>query len=254
MDTARAWFINLFLICSTGTKVMITTGLPHGSKTEIVDVVSGETCVDLDDSPLYNRGAVGASLYGTPVICGGAYETYFQNCYKFINGGWQEFASMNNKRWLAAGVMYKKTFHVFGGCVNDSFIGLQTSDIISIDGGVEYGPDLPTGVLDHAITSINASMSILTGGRTSLHLFSPLTWYFNHETSIFSPGPSLLEGRNGHGSATCVDMVTKEKIPIISGGYGNGYMKLDSTELLINEEWQQGTIHAKQHALQIYPL
>ena len=237
MDTARAWFINLFLICSTGTKVMITTGLPHGSKTEIVDVLSGETCVDLDDSPLYNRGAVGANLYGTPVICGGAYETYFQNCYKFINGGWQEFASMNNIRWLAAGVMYKKTFHVFGGS-NGSYSGLQTSEIISIDGGVEYGPDLPTGVFGHAITSINATMSILTGGPTSTHFFSPLTWYFNHETKTFSSGPSLLVGRHGHGSATVVDQVTSAKIPIIAGG-GNG-VAVNSTELLINGQWQSG--------------
>ena len=241
MDTARAWFINLFLICSTGTKVMITTGLPHSSdtKTEIVDVVSGETCADLDDSPLYNRGAVGANLYGTPVICGGAYETYFQNCYKFINGGWQEFASMNNKRWLAAGVLYKKTFHVFGGTVNDSFIGLQTSDIISIDGGVEDGPDLPTGVYGHAITSINATMSILTGGNTNVHYFSPLTWYFNHETKSFSSGPSLLVGRHGHSSATVVDKVTSAKIPIVAGG-GCG-AALNSTELIINGQWQSGT-------------
>ena len=241
MDTARAWFINLFLICSTGTKVMITTGLPHGSKTEIVDVVSGETCVDLDDSPLYNRGAVGANLYGSPVICGGAYVTYFENCYKFINGGWQKFASMNNKRWLAAGVMYKKSFHVFGGSADNLQTSLQTSEIISIDGGVEYGPDLPTGVFGHAITSINATMSILTGGQTSVHYFSPLTWYFNHETETFSSGPSLLVGRHGHGSATVVDKVTSAKIPIIAGG-GNG-VALNSTELLINGQWQSGKIH-----------
>ena len=218
---------------------MITTGLPHGSKTEIVDVVSGETCVDLDDSPLYNRGAVGANLYGSPVICGGAYVTYFENCYKFINGGWQKFASMNNKRWLAAGVMYKKSFHVFGGSPDNLETSLQTSEIISIDGGVEYGPDLPTGVFGHAITSINATMSILTGGQTSVHYFSPLTWYFNHETETFSSGPSLLVGRHGHGSATVVDKVTSAKIPIIAGG-GNG-VALNSTELLINGQWQSGT-------------
>ena len=218
---------------------MITTGLPHGSKTEIVDVVSGETCVDLDDSPLFNRAAVGANLYGTPVICGGAYVTYFENCYKFINGGWQKFASMNNKRWLAAGVMYKKSFHVFGGSPDNLETSLQTSEIISIDGGVEYGPDLPTGVFGHAITSINATMSILTGGQTSVHYFSPLTWYFNHETETFSSGPSLLVGRHGHGSATVVDKVTSAKIPIIAGG-GNG-VALNSTELLINGQWQSGT-------------
>ena len=68
--------------------------------------------------------------------------------------------------------------------------------------------------------------------------YSPLTWYFNHETNVFSSGPSLLEGRWGHGSATIVDKVTKAKIPMVTGGwYGDR-----TTELLINGIWQSGTI------------
>ena len=86
--------------------------------------------------------------------------------------------------------------------------------------------------------SINSTVSLLSGGYTSAT--SPLTWYFNHETNVFSSGPSLLQGRNGHGSATVVDKVTKEKIPMVTGGYGNSG-RLDSTELLINGEWQLGT-------------
>ena len=53
---------------------MITTGRPDSSatKTEVVDVVNGESCADLADFPLENHGeAVGANLHGTPVVCGG---------------------------------------------------------------------------------------------------------------------------------------------------------------------------------------
>ena len=52
---------------------MITTGSPSSSatKTEVVDVVNGESCADLADFPLENCGAVGANLHGTPVVCGG---------------------------------------------------------------------------------------------------------------------------------------------------------------------------------------
>ena len=52
---------------------MITTGRPDSSatKTEVVDVVNGESCADLADFPLENCGAVGANLHGTPVVCGG---------------------------------------------------------------------------------------------------------------------------------------------------------------------------------------
>ena len=92
---------------------MITTGYPESSarKTEVVDVESGETCANLADFPVENKGALGANLNGIPIVCGG----YSSGCYKFTNGGWQEFASMNKKRINAAGIMFKNKFHVFGG-------------------------------------------------------------------------------------------------------------------------------------------
>ena len=74
---------------------MITTGWVSypislaTTKTEIVDVISGETCANLADFPLQNYSyAVGANLDGTPVVCGGSrYDTYnswtnHQVCYK----------------------------------------------------------------------------------------------------------------------------------------------------------------------------
>ena len=216
---------------------MITTGHPEYSarKTEVVDVESGETCADLDDFPVTNRMAVGANLNGTPIVCGGLSS---RTCYKFTNTGWQEFASMNEKRQHAAGIMFKNKFHVFGGY--DGSIK-KTSEIISIDGGVEYGPELPEAVWRHAITSINSTMSILSGGWTNANQFSRLTWYFNHETNVFSSGPSLLKGRHDHSSATIVDKVTTAKIPIVVGGFNVSPGLLDSTELLINGMWQSGT-------------
>ena len=62
---------------------MITTGYPEPSATttEVVDVVSGESCVDLTDLagfPLHIDGAVGANLQGTPIVCGGYSELLYQ--------------------------------------------------------------------------------------------------------------------------------------------------------------------------------
>ena len=210
-----------------------------------MDVESGETCADLADFPVENEVAVGTNLNGTPIVCGGYSSGYLRTCYKLTNGGWQEFASMNEKRGYAAGIMFKNKFHVFGGY--DGSSRLQTSEIISIDGAVEYGPELPESVYLHAITSINSTVSILSGGATSATSYSPLTWFFNHETQAFSSGPSLLEGRSLHGSATIVDKVTKAKIPMVTGGYGNAG-RLDSTELLINGMWQSGTIQCPKIA------
>ena len=114
-----------------------------------MDVESGETCADLADFPVSNYGAVGANLNGTPIVCGGySSGTYYQACYKLTNAGWQEFASMNEKRAFAAGIVFKNKFNVFGG--SDGFGSrLQTSEIISIDGAVEYGPELPRSSCCH---------------------------------------------------------------------------------------------------------
>jgi hypothetical protein len=218
-----------------------------------VDVESGETCADLADFPVSNYGAVGANLDGTPIVCGGrSSSTFYQACYKLTNGGWQEFASMNEKRGYAAGIMFKNKFHIFGG--SGSPFAFQTSEIISIDGAVESGPELPEGLERHAITSINSTVSLLSGGRTSATNFSTLTWYYNHETEAFSLGPTLLVGRSWHGSATCVDKVTTAKIPIVTGGWGKSWGTSDSTELLINGQWQSGMYYSiqKSHNILIF--
>ena len=233
---------------------MITTGVSNNSinpwgmlkTTEVGGFLDGESCSDVAEFPGYIFDGASVNFHGTPVVCGGCGEiftTYSQNCYKFNNFGWQEFATMKDKRGHAAGVMYKDKFHVFGGGDLANAIVFQTSEIISIDGQVEYGPDLPTGVFAHKITAINATVSILSGGFTNVTNYSPLTWYFNHETAVFSSGPNLLEGRSTHGSAFIVDTVTKAKVVVITGGFNITNMK--STELLINGQWQSGTISLK---------
>ena len=218
---------------------MITTGWDSSSntnKSEILDVSSGGTCSDLPEFPLIMDRAVGANLNGTPALCGGYSTSYSEKCYKLTNGGWQEFASMKKKRLLAAGAMHEKKLHVFGGSDGSP---LKTSEIISVDGGVEYGPDLPTAMWMFSITAINETVSILSGGMTNANHYTSETWFYNHETQVFSSGPNLLEARREHSSATIVDKVTKAKIPIITGGIGDG-LSLKSTELLINGQWQSG--------------
>ena len=233
---------------STASKVMITTGYPwsFARKTEIVDVVSGLSCSDLDDFPVEIKGSVGANLHGIPVVCGGDLgSSYSEKCYGLTNGAWEEFASMKQKRAFAAGVTFNKKLHVFGGYNSDSSM-LKTSEIINVNGEVSDGPDLPTAVWLHAMTSINDTVSLLSGiwdiGSTTA--VSARTWFYNHDTESFTSGPDLLEARYSHGSATNVDKVTKAQIAVITGGYGvNG--RMDSTELLINGQWEKGTIQCR---------
>ena len=222
---------------------MITSGYPFSSatKTEIVDVTNGVGCSDFADFPVKIRGAVAANLQGTPIVCGGqTHSPYSEKCYSFTNGSWEEFTSMNEKRGYAAGVVYNEKLHVFGGY--GTYYTLKTSQTIDIDGEVSDGQDLTTAVRYHAMTSINDTVSILSGGLTTIH-YSAQTWYYNHESESFSSGPDLMEGRRHHGSATVVDKVTKTKIAVITGGYNGN--RLDSTELLINGQWQSGTTQSR---------
>jgi len=76
-------------------------------------------------------------------------------------------------------------------------------------------------------------------GWTDGNTYSAKTWYYNHDTETFTSGPDLLEGRIYHGSALNVDEVTKAKIVVVTGGY-NYPNYMDSTELLINGQWQTG--------------
>ena len=56
----------------------------------------------------------------------------------------------------------------------------------------------------------------------------------------------MIKGRRSHGSGTIIDKETNENIVVVAGGSDGIYNndqgnQLDSTELLINGEWQQGT-------------
>ena len=158
---------------------MITSGLwIVTATTEIIDVINEKTCSNLAKFPVQSDefAAVGANLHGNPVVCGGwgsgGGSKSSDKCYQFtLGGGWQEFASMKDRRAHAAGVMNreKNKWYVFGGLVNEAggftdVKRLQTSEIMEHGGVWVDGPKLQTLVSHHAITVINAEVSILSGG------------------------------------------------------------------------------------------
>ena len=232
---------------------MIASGYPliWATKNEVIDFEdSNVTCKDLDDLPyeLEMSHAVGANLASQPIVCGGLYGYSYgyshssNYCFKHTEGGWQHFVNMIDRRSGAAGIVYNKAFHIFGGSDANENTTLQSSEIVNEDGTSTEGPQLPVPIHGHAIVSINSTVSIITGGYDGT--YSDKTWYFNHASQEFQPGPNLLEGRNSHSSGTITDQKTKEKSVIVVGGYnGNSHLGLsysDSTEILMNGEWVKG--------------
>ena len=149
---------------------------------------------------------------------------------------------MTSRRNQAAGISHDQSFLIFGGFTPLERLSLLSStEIITEQGGVSPGPEMPEANNYHRFARVNATTSILTGGGNG---HSRKTWFFNHISQQFQPGPLLITGRFGHASATMQDHVTKENIVAVAGGVkvpGPG-SPFDSTELLINgeSEWQHG--------------
>ena len=172
---------------------------------------------------------------------------------------------MTFRRVDAAGISHAQSFIIFGGFKSKRVgrkyrrIILSSTEIIT-ENGVSVGPVGP-GVYRHAIASVNETTSIISGGTTrnskTISNGSPKTWFFNHVSQQFQPGPRLITSRQNHASATIQDHQTMEDIVAVIGGWNfkQGGL-LDSTELLINGElgWQQGKKSCKINKMCLFPL
>ena len=220
------------------TKVLVSGG--YEARTEIINLEDEDlTCENPEDFPMENiSDSVGANLAKSPVICGGTnFYDILDTCSRLINGTWETFATMSTGRYAAAGVVHENTLHVFGG--SEIYGGgaiLTSTDIITIDGQVRQGENLPAPLYGHAMASVNSTTSIISGGYGAGFSQSPLTYYYNHLTQIFTSGPSLNQGRSKHASGTVEDKKTKEKFVVVTGG--SSYT--DSTEILVDQHWQTG--------------
>ena len=145
---------------------------------------------------------------------------------------------MTSRRRGAAGAVHANTFIIFGGKDSTGSGKLSTTEIVTEEGQVTPGPEMPVAVDHHSIASLDATKWILSGGRTSTTSFTDETWFFDPVSQEFQQGPPLITGRRNHASATLQDQDTKENIVAVVGGWNGD--RLDSTEFLRNGEWSPG--------------
>jgi len=185
--------------------------------------------------------AVG-SLVDKPVICGGyivSENSVSDKCYSFVPGGWTNFANMAEKRSGAAAVSHKGTLHIFGG-FDSSGNWLKSTEMVTIGQDTTRGKDMPQPLAGHAISKINGTFSLITGGLTSTYVTVSTTWFYNHDDEEFTRGPNLLQPRFWHASGILQDHADGKNIVAIIGGRDNKNDGLKSTELLIDGGWQTG--------------
>ena len=76
-----------------------------------------------------------------------------------------------------------------------------------------------------------------------------LTYYFDHYNQVWVDGPRLHHARYFHGSGIVTDLITREKLVVVTGGvYFDDEVftqVLDSTEILIDGKWVLGNTKAQ---------
>ena len=228
---------------------MITTGKNvdgYQRTSEMIDLAikSDSSCKNWAEFPKDLQVATGGVIKETVVICGGIVNTgefeSFDECYSLNGQVATLITHMSAKRGLAASLVINgASLWITGGLSSDTG-GLATSEYITLGGSIP-GPDMPIPVDLHALVAINKTCSILIGGRMTGMVTIPTVYYFEHEGKNWSQGPDLIQAREAHAAGLVTDETTYDEFVIVTGGEYNGIL-LDSTEILIDNQWHLGKI------------
>ena len=188
------------------------------------------------------------------LICGGykkfSGETSSNECFILDKYSSKLFATMTEKRAFAASLITNENSlwvtggYWSGGGDEDNF--LSSTEYVTKNGESVRGPELPLTLAGHTIIGINSTFSMLIGGTSDGQNAIDLTYYFDHYNQVWSDGPKLNIGRGfGHGSGTVTDLITKEKLVVVTCGSTDDEYILQSTEILIDGLWAQGNKNSK---------
>jgi hypothetical protein len=236
-------------ILFTVTKFLITTGYDsdgYQRTSEMIDLAikSDSSCKNWAEFPKDVAGATGGVIKETVVICGGEDQNIgesFDECYSLNGKVATLITHMSAKRTYAASLVINgASLWITGGWSSDTGSTLASSEYITLEGSVP-GPDMPIPLDLHALVAINKTCSMLIGGKTTGLVTLPTVYYFEHEGKNWIQGPDLIHARLAHTAGLVTDETTDDEFVIVTGGQYNGIL-LDSTEILIDNQWHLGKI------------
>ena len=217
-----------------------------------LSIKGGSNCKDWAELPKDVDSATGGVIQDVVVICGGGnldIGQSFDECYSLNGKTATLITQMSAKRQFAASLVIDKTkLWITGGWSSDTGWSSATSEYITLEGS-EPGPDLPIPTDSHALVAIDNTLSLLIGGSDIENAPIQTTHYFDHQAHNWIQGPDLMQAREDHAAGVVTDEVTTEKLVIVTGGGHNG-IRLDSTEILFNSQWNQGKI-AHYHSMDL---
>ena len=225
---------------------MVTTGWSDDGNqrtSEMIDLAikSDSSCKNWAEFPKDVDSATGGVIKETVVICGGGIPGESSDeCYSLNGKVATLITHMSAKRAYAASLVINgASLWITGGWSSDTG-RLASSEYITLEGSIP-GPDMPIPVDSHALVAINKTCSLLIGGRTTGSVTINTVYYFEHEGKNWSQGPDLKQARRAHTAALVTDETTYDEFVVVTGGEYNG-IRLDSTEILIDNQWHLGKI------------
>ena len=225
---------------------MITTGVNvdgYQRTSEMIDLAikSDSSCKNWAEFPKDVDSATGGVIKETVVICGGGIPgESFDECYSLNGKVATLITHMSAKRAYAASLVINgASLWITGGWSSDTG-RLASSEYITLEGSIP-GPDMPIYISSHALVAINKTCSLLIGGRTTGSVTIPTVYYFEHEGKYWNQGPDLMQARVTHAAGLVIDETTYDEYVVVTGGEYNG-IRLDSTEILIDNQWNLGKI------------
>ena len=144
-------------------------------------------------------------------------------------------AAGTNYLWVTGGSEYNEIF--------------SSTEYILKNGESIEGPKLPIGLAAHTVVGINSTFSMFVGGFISGLFALDLTYYYDNYNQVWFDGPRLNFPRSFHRSGIVTDLITRERLLIVTGGlsYDEEYIPTDyhSTEILIDGIWVLGNKKAE---------
>ena len=194
--------------------MFIVGGYKSFHRSHVIDI-SGQkrVCQPIADFPL-DFSSTGDFINGSAFVCGGANPlTLRKQCYSYnpTTNKWVKKATMNSRRWCAAGLMYNQThWWITGDRSSDKSTELYDMNSNKFTKHV----DLPASRGGHVLVRVNNTHIMLVGHNK----LTNQAWMFNQITEDFTELPNSLEKR----IFTQAGLVTFEngtKLVIVAGSY-----------------------------------
>ena len=198
-------------------KLVVTTGFHLTSPdflktTEVIDMdnPSNTICSNLVDFPVEQFGTTGVGLVDNQwpfLVCGGCSQDVElnKNCYSYGFNP-EPVAKLSESRCLASSIVFNITTMWITGGLNSNSVAerpiLSSTELVSITGMTEMGPDLPTPLNGHCSIKISDSNVFIIGGQNSTDQFDnglKSTIYYDFAQNTWTDGPEMTQARSAFG-------------------------------------------------------